>query len=47
MALLGIANTLPQTPEQLLRIPGVGKTTLSRYGEELLEIVKDCIQRKQ
>ena len=44
MALLGIANTLPQTPEQLLRIPGVGKTTLSRYGEELLEIVKECIQ---
>jgi hypothetical protein len=44
MALLGIANTLPQTPEQLLRIPGVGKTTLSRYGEEIFEIVKECIQ---
>ena len=44
MALLGITNTLPQTSEQLLQISGVGKTTLSRYGEELLEIVQECIR---
>jgi superfamily II DNA helicase RecQ len=44
MALIGITNTLPQTSEQLLQIPGVGKTTLSRYGEELLEIVQESIR---
>ncbi|MCL2511095.1 MAG: HRDC domain-containing protein [Bacteroidales bacterium] len=44
MALLGITNILPQTPEQLLRISGVGKVTLSRYGEDILEIVRNCIR---
>jgi GTPase SAR1 family protein len=44
MALIGIVNSLPQTPEQLIRIQGVGKVTLSRYGEDILEIVRDGIQ---
>jgi uncharacterized protein YpbB len=44
MALIGITNILPQTSEQLFQIPGVGKATLSRYGEELLEIVQESIQ---
>ena len=43
MALLGITNTLPQTSEQLLQIQGVGKVTLSRYGEELLQIVQEYL----
>jgi len=43
MALIGITNLLPQTSKQLLQIPGVGKGILSRYGEEILEMVQDSI----
>jgi superfamily II DNA helicase RecQ len=39
MALIGITNLLPQDAAQLLRIPGVGKTTLERYGEVILGMV--------
>jgi hypothetical protein len=42
MALIGITNMLPQDSVQLIQIPGVGKATLTRYGEELLEIVQEC-----
>ena len=41
MALMGIANSLPQDSAQLLKIPGVGKATLARYGDDILKIVKD------
>ena len=41
MALIGITNLLPQEKAQLLQIPGVGKVTLSRYGEDILGIVKE------
>jgi hypothetical protein len=44
MALLGITNTLPQTSAQLLQISGIGKATVSNYGEELLQIVQESIQ---
>jgi len=44
MALLGITNTLPQTSEQLFQIQGMGKVTLSRYGEDILRIVQKCIK---
>jgi hypothetical protein len=40
MALIGITNLLPQDAVQLLRVPGVGKATLARYGEEILQMVK-------
>ena len=43
MALIGITNLLPQNSKQLLQIPGVGKGILSRYGEEILEMVQDSI----
>ncbi|MCL2727835.1 MAG: HRDC domain-containing protein, partial [Bacteroidales bacterium] len=39
-ALIGITNLLPQDLSQLLKIPGVGKTTLSRYGEEIIQMVQ-------
>jgi len=40
MALIGITNLLPQDSAQLLQIPGVGKVTLARYGEDILQIVQ-------
>jgi len=43
MAIIGITNLLPQTPKQLLQIPGVGKGILSRYGDEILDIVQESI----
>ena len=45
MALIGISNLLPQNAKQLLQIPGVGKVTLERYGEEILQIVQENIQQ--
>ena len=38
--IIGITNLLPQTPEDLLAIPGIGKKTLSDYGADLLELVR-------
>jgi len=43
MALIGIVNSLPQDSQQLLRISGVGKKTLEKYGEEILQIVEENI----
>ena len=43
MALLGITNLLPQDSAQLLKIPGVGKATLTRYGEDILRMVQESI----
>jgi len=40
MALLGITNLLPQNEAQLIRIQGVGKVTLEKYGGEILEMVR-------
>lgn len=39
-AILGIANLLPLTTNELYLIPYLGKTTIDKYGEALLEIVK-------
>jgi len=43
MALMGITNMVPQDSDQLLKIPGVGKNTLARYGEDILQIVRQYI----
>ena len=40
-ALLGIANLLPDTLDFLLTIPYLGKKSVEKYGEELLELVRD------
>jgi hypothetical protein len=36
-----IADTLPQEPEALAAVKGIGKRTVERYGLEILEIVAD------
>ena len=38
-ALIGIANTIPRTYEDLEGISGIGKKKIEQYGEELLTIV--------
>ena len=42
-ALIGITNLRPQDFSQLLRIPGVGKATLSRFGEEIIQMVQQSM----
>ena len=34
-----IAEQKPQTPEALLRISGIGRQKLDRYGEDVLGVV--------
>jgi len=36
-----MARTIPRTPEQLLRVPGVGQVTLRKYGREFLQLLKE------
>ena len=38
-AVLGIVNLLPDTPKALQRIPYLGKMSIEKYGDELLEII--------
>lgn len=38
-AVLGIVNLLPDTPKALQRIPYLGKVSIEKYGNELLEII--------
>ena len=38
-ALIGVCNTLPNNPKELLKIPGIGKKIIENYGKTLLEIV--------
>ena len=44
-ALLGVANLLPETPDALQRIPGLGKAKIIRYGAQLLRIVQEFRQQ--
>lgn len=43
LALAAITNALPTNQRELLACKGMGAVTVSRYGEELLEIVRDYI----
>jgi len=45
MALIGVANLLPQDSAQLIQISGIGKMTLARYGEEILQMVQQSIRQ--
>jgi superfamily II DNA helicase RecQ len=36
-----IANRLPQSRRELLKISGVGNAKIATYGEEILDIVKE------
>lgn len=40
-AIIGMANMMPQTKEELLNIPYFGEKGFERYGSELLQIIKD------
>jgi superfamily II DNA helicase RecQ len=39
-ALIGISNLLPADLSQMQKIPGVGKATIARYGEEIVGMVE-------
>ncbi len=38
--MISIANTVPTTPSELLAIKGVGKAFISKYGDEILALIK-------
>ena len=40
-----IAETLPNSPETLAAVQGIGKRTVERYGKEILAIVSDYCRR--
>lgn len=42
-AILGITNLLPEEKASLLRIPYFGKKGVEKYGDELLEMVRDYL----
>lgn len=46
-ALIGVANTLPVSGRDLLRIPGIGKKVIENYGAKLLEIVDEYRRKGQ
>ncbi|MEU9249854.1 HRDC domain-containing protein [Micrococcus luteus] len=37
--LVAIAEAMPKTPAELLKVPGLGKTKLEKHGPELLELL--------
>ncbi|MEQ1602483.1 MAG: DNA helicase RecQ [Methylophilaceae bacterium] len=39
--LLEIMNRLPETLDELARIPGVGQAKLTRYGDDILKVLED------
>ena len=43
-ALIGIANELPTSARELLRMPGFGKKSLEMFGKEILAIVEEYIE---
>jgi len=45
MSLIGITNLLPQNKREMLQIPGIGKGTYIRYGDDILNMVNRCINR--
>ena len=43
-ALIGIANELPTSGRELLRMPGFGKKSLEMFGREILAIVREYLE---
>ena len=43
-ALLGLTNLMPDTKESMSLIPCMGKITIEKYGDDLLEIIKKYLQ---
>jgi superfamily II DNA helicase RecQ len=44
-AILGIINSLPRDASELLCIPYIGKQTVEKYGEKLLDIVNQYVEK--
>ncbi|KAA6328845.1 ATP-dependent RecD-like DNA helicase [termite gut metagenome] len=44
-AILGIVNLLPQDASELLHIPYIGKQTVEKYGDKLLDIVNQYVEK--
>jgi superfamily II DNA helicase RecQ len=42
-SLIAIVNERPISGQELLRIPGIGKTTLQQFGKEILAIVQEYV----
>ena len=43
-ALIGIANELPISGKELLRMPGFGKKSLEMFGKEILALVQEYME---
>ncbi|MDR0544613.1 MAG: HRDC domain-containing protein, partial [Odoribacteraceae bacterium] len=46
-ALVSIANTLPISFGEMFKIPGIGKTTIERHGERIIQIVNSHRKREE
>lgn len=44
LAMLGVTNLQPRNEKELLAVPGIGKKTLSAFGDEILELVRKNYQ---
>ncbi|MBR5695417.1 MAG: AAA family ATPase [Paludibacteraceae bacterium] len=44
-ALVNIANLMPANEAELLQVQGVGKGIVSRYGEDILAVVEECVEQ--
>jgi len=42
-----MARTLPATPEELLRIVGVGEVTFRKYGQAFLKVLREIRDEKE
>ena len=46
-SLIGIANELPMSGRELLRMPGFGKKSLEMFGKEILALIQEYIEGNQ
>ena len=43
--LVAIAEAMPRTPAELLKVPGLGKAKLEKHGPELLELLHELVNQ--
>ncbi len=44
-SLEAIADTMPESPDELIRLPSIGQRRMEKYGKEIIEIV-DSLRKK-